>query len=90
MLTYDPNKRLKNLKDHGIDFAELDCVFEFPMLTYEDVTQDYGEQRLRSIGLLQGRVIVMIWVAEESSARIISCRHGDKREMREYFKRTVL
>jgi uncharacterized DUF497 family protein len=86
MITWDETKRQKNLRDHGIDFAMLDSVFDAPMLTVEDTRDFYGEQRMQSLAWLQGRVIFLVWTEREDCARIISCRYGDKNETRSYFK----
>jgi uncharacterized DUF497 family protein len=53
MVTYDPIKRLQNLKDHGIDFAELHGVLDHQIFTEEDLSEAYGEQRLKSFMLAQ-------------------------------------
>jgi uncharacterized protein len=50
MITWDESKRKKNLKAHGIDLAKVACVFDAPMVTVEDERDQYGEQRLRSLG----------------------------------------
>ncbi len=86
MITWDPAKRRKNLREHGMDFAELEYLFDSPMITSEDRSENYGEQRLRSLGLHRGRVVVLIWVHDGDDTRIISCRNGDQRETRKYFK----
>jgi uncharacterized DUF497 family protein len=31
MLTWDENKRHQNLKRYGIDFADLESVFDYPV-----------------------------------------------------------
>jgi Cft2 family RNA processing exonuclease len=36
MISWDEPKRKRNLKDHGIDLAEVAGVFDFPMVTVED------------------------------------------------------
>ena len=82
MITWDESKRKKNLKAHGIDLAEVDCVFDAPMITVEDEREQYGEQRLRSLGWFRDRV----WMERDDSARVISCRYGDKHETRAYFE----
>jgi hypothetical protein len=33
----------------------VEAAFDVPMLTREDASQDYGEQRLISLGWLQGK-----------------------------------
>jgi uncharacterized DUF497 family protein len=62
-MTYDPAKRRSNKRKrkHKIDLADCETAFDAPMLTREDASQDYGEQRLISLGWLQGRVVVLVW-----------------------------
>jgi len=86
MVSWDETKRKKNLKDHGIDLAEIGCVFDAPMVTVEDERQPYGEQRLQSLGWFRDRVVFLVWTERDDSARVISCRYGDKYETRAYFK----
>ncbi|MCU0753806.1 MAG: BrnT family toxin [Xanthomonadales bacterium] len=61
MATFDDTKRAQNLAKHGIDLADCGSVFDAPMVTIEDVREAYGELRLRSLGWMQGRVVVLIW-----------------------------
>ncbi|WP_020559035.1 BrnT family toxin [Thiofilum flexile] len=86
MATWNEAKRLSNLEEHGIDFNDLDEVFEFPMLTIEDDRRAYGEQRLQSLAWLRGRVVFMVWVDRELDVHIISCREATKHETKQYFK----
>ncbi|WP_071849975.1 BrnT family toxin [Duganella sp. HH105] len=86
MLTWDENKRRKNLRDHGIDFADLDSVFDLPMYTTEDRSVAYSERRFRSFCLLKDRVVVLIWTSQGDDVRLISCRYGDRRETRTYIQ----
>jgi hypothetical protein len=86
MIRWDETKRRKNLKDHGIDSAEVACVFDDPMVTVEDEREHYGEQRLQSLGWFRDRVVFLVRAECSESAREISCRYGDKHETRAYFK----
>ncbi len=86
MITWDETKRQKNLQLHGIDLAEVECIFDAPMLTVEDTRMDYGEQRLQSLAWFRGRVVFLVWTERDDGARLISCRYGDKNETRAYFK----
>jgi hypothetical protein len=86
MITWDETKRRKNLKDHGIDLAEVGCVFDAPMVTVEDESEQYGEMRLQSLGWFRNRVVFLVWTERDESARLISCRYGDKHEARAYFE----
>ena len=86
MITWDENKRQENLRKHGIDFADLEAVFDYPMLSEEDSDAGYHEIRLNSLGLFRWDVVVMIWTPRADNARIISCRYGDKHETQKYFR----
>lgn len=86
MVTYDETKRQTNLTKHGIDLAEVGAVFDAPMLTDEDAREAYGEQRLKSLCWLDGRVAVLVWTDRETGPHLISCRYGDKHETFRYFQ----
>lgn len=86
VVTYDETKRLANLKNHGIDLARCAPVFDAPMQTEEDMRARYGEQRLKSLAWLGGRVVVLVWTDREVGPHLISCRYGDKSETNRYFE----
>ena len=85
-MTYDPKKRRSNKRKHKIDLADCEAAFDAPMLTREDASQDYGEQRLISLGWLQGRVVVLVWTDREDGPRLISCREANPHEQEAYFR----
>jgi uncharacterized DUF497 family protein len=89
MVTYSAAKRQTNLTKHGLDLAECSGVFDAPMLTEEDTRAAYGEQRLRSLCWLGGRVAVLVWTDRADGPHLISCRYGDKHETQIYFKAFV-
>jgi uncharacterized DUF497 family protein len=86
MLTWDENKRRLNLNRHGIDFADVELVFDSPVYTEEDRTANHNEVRFRTMGLLHGQVVLIIWTPDGDDGRIISCRYGDKHETRNYYE----
>lgn len=49
MIIWDESKRKANIKAHGNDLAEVDCVFDAPLVTVQDEREKYGEQRLQSL-----------------------------------------
>src|ERR1700722_17090344 len=85
-MTYDPAKRRSNKRKHKIDLAECEAAFDAPMLTREDASQDYGEQRLISLGWSQGRVVVLVWTDRADGPRLISCREANPHEQEAYFR----
>lgn len=85
-MSYDPSKRRSNLRKHGIDLEACMEMFDAPMVTREDDRDDYGEQRLVSLGLANGRVLVLVWVDHEDGPRLISCREAKPYEREAYFR----
>ena len=86
MITWDESKRRTNLRKHGIDLADCEGVFDSPMLTNEDKLDAYGEERLKSLGWFNARIVVLIWTERNAGPHLISCRYGDKRETQTYFE----
>lgn len=70
---WDEQKRRINILKHGIDFRDAWKVFNFPMLVALDARQDYGEDRWIGIGMLETRVVVVVFTERsENTIRIIS------------------
>ncbi len=70
---WDEQKRRSNILKHGIDFRDAWKVFNFPMLVALDARQDYGEDRWIGIGMLETRVVVVVFTERsENTIRIIS------------------
>jgi uncharacterized protein len=86
MITWDDRKRRENLRKHGIDLAELEAIFDFPMITVEDDRDSYGEVRLQSLGMWRGRVVFLVWTPRgDDTAHLISCRYADRTQVENYF-----
>jgi uncharacterized DUF497 family protein len=63
-----------------LDFADAAQIFTGLHATVEDTRRDYGERRLISAGLLQGRLVVLVWTPRGAARRIISMRHAHAEE----------
>lgn len=86
MITWDESKRRANLRKHKIDLAALEPVFDLPMVSVEDERERYGEQRLQSLGMWQGKVVFLVWTPRgDDTAHLISCRYADRKETDNYF-----
>jgi uncharacterized DUF497 family protein len=82
---WDERKNQSNLIKHGFDFADAFRIFNSPMLVEFDDQEDYGEDRWIGIGLLSGRVVVVIYTEpDEETVRIISLRKALTHERRRY------
>jgi hypothetical protein len=84
---WDESKNRSNLAKHGLDFEDAEQVFSGPCVTFEDDRLDYGEERLVTLGLLAGRLVVIAHVPRGAGTRIISMRKGNRREQEIYQKR---
>jgi len=83
---WDEAKRESNILKHGIDFIDVEKVFEGETVTIFDDRLDYGEDRFVTLGMLHGRVVVIIHTETEELIRIISARKATKNEENSYFK----
>lgn len=82
----DENKRLINLKGHGIDFADIWQIFDYDTVMDIDDRFNYGEIRFLTLGLLFGEVIAISHTETDEVIRIISARMAEKYEQETYFR----
>jgi len=82
---WDKQKRRTNIRKHGFDFRDAWKVFELPMLAALDERQDYGEDRWIGIGILNTRVVVVVFIERgEDTIRIISMMKATTNERIRY------
>ena len=84
---WDEAKNRKNVAKHGLSFEDAKAVFSGPCVTFEDDRFDYGEERLITLGLLAGRLVVIAHSPRDEGTRIISMRKGNRREQKIYPER---
>ena len=87
MYEWDENKSHRNLLERGLSFADAGHVFGGPCVTFEDARFNYGEPRLITFGLLEGRVVVIAHTPRGERTRIISMRKANDREQKIYEER---
>lgn len=85
-MTSDPKKRQSNKRKHHVDLDGCEAAFDGPMLTREDASDSYGEQRLISLGWAHDRVVVLVWTDRQDGPRLISCREANRYEQEAYFR----
>lgn len=83
-IDFDPEKRDKTLTERGLDFARAGEVFAGVNVTAEDARFDYGEPRFTTVGVLDGRMLVMVWTPRGEARRIISMRKANEREIAKF------
>lgn len=84
---WDDAKNEVNIRKHGIDFIDVEEMFEYPMLAFLDDREDYTEDRWIGVGWIKSLVGVVVYVERHNdSIRIISARKALKHEVRLYEK----
>jgi hypothetical protein len=82
---WDKRKNQANIEKHGLDFADVSKVFQSPMLVKIDDREDYGEDRWIGIGLMDMRVIVIIFTEpKDNTIRVVSFRKATTDERKRY------
>ncbi|HYU33129.1 MAG TPA: BrnT family toxin [Thermoanaerobaculia bacterium] len=81
---WDEEKRAANLRKHGIDFVGVEAVFGGFTVTTEDDRWSYGEQRLVTFGVLEGRIVAVVHTESTRVIRVISIRKATRSEEKGY------
>ena len=80
LIEFDPAKRNKTLEERGLDFARANEVFAGAHFTGQDTRRSHAEDRFITVGLLQARLVVLVWTPRGDARRIISLRKANDRE----------
>jgi uncharacterized DUF497 family protein len=84
-IKFDPEKDRINRTKHGLPLAAAERLFLQATVEFEDDRFDYGESRTIALGLIDGRVVVCVYVDRGQTRRIISLRKATSHETKEYF-----
>ncbi|TPL91057.1 BrnT family toxin [Mesorhizobium sp. B2-3-12] len=84
LFEWDETKARTNRAKHGVDFA-IASSFDFAnALVRLDDSEDFGEDRLVAIGLIEAGVYVMVYVERGDAVRVISLRRATRQEIMDY------
>lgn len=82
---WDENKNFANVTKHGLNFKDAERVFGLYMDTTIDDREDYGETRWLGIGLLDNRMVSVVYTEpDEDTIRIVSLRRATTQERKKY------
>ena len=85
LFEWDDAKSDASFTYRGFDFAyALRAFFDDSRVVSRDRRWDYGEDRYRLLGAIEGRVFVLIYTMRGSATRIISARKANRKEIRAY------
>jgi uncharacterized protein len=82
---WDPEKRKRNLRDHGIDFEDARGILDGP--TFIRRSDRHGEVRYQIFGYIQSREVAMACTRRGSLCWIISVRRANRVERRKFYGR---
>lgn len=89
LIEFDPEKRNKTPAERGVDFADATEIFAGRHFTLEDAHEDYGESRFITVGMLKGRMVVLVWTPRGEARRVMSLRKANERETTRYAHRVA-
>ncbi len=81
---WDEDKSVRNARKRGLPFEFAVPMFDGPCLEVSDDRQDYGETRIKALGVVSGRVLVCLYTWRGGNRRIISLRKANRKEADEY------
>ena len=79
-LEFDSIKRDKTLAERSLDFSRAGDVFAGKHFTAPEERPEYAEDRFITVGVLDARLVVVIWTPRGEVRRIISMRKANDRE----------
>ena len=82
---WDDAKYRLNIEKHGISFEDAQRIFDGFTVDAIDDREDYGEERVISIGMVDGiAVLTVVHTDREGTCRIISARQANRKERERY------
>jgi uncharacterized DUF497 family protein len=81
---WDSAKSAKNLRERGLPFDACTAVFDSPTIEVPDARHNYGEIRIKAIGIVRGIVLVCVYSDRGETRRIISLRVANRKERNAY------
>jgi uncharacterized protein len=81
---WDEAKSRENFRNRGFDFEFAARIFAGDLLEYDDRRRNYGEQRVVSIGEIEGDVFAVVYTWRRAKRRIISASRANRRERDAY------
>lgn len=79
---WDEAKRLKVLEKHGIDFVDLDILFDGPVLWAD--ARSLGEAREMAVGWSGSAIVAVVFTRRGEKLRLITARRARENEKRAY------
>ena len=83
-VAFDPGKDTSNREKHGLSLERASEIDLRAAHILADDRQDYGEQRWRAYGMLDGRLHMLAFTFRDGTLRAISLRRANAKESKRY------
>jgi uncharacterized protein len=84
LFEWSEQKRLENLSKHGIDFVDAKEIWQGEVLEVPSEQHEHWEQRYIAYGVLEGRIIAVVFTWRGEARRLISARRARRHERQDY------
>ena len=87
---WDEPKAAENVRNHGVSFAQAALAFrDLFAVEWIDLREDYGEERIILLGMVDNHVLNVVYTEREERTRIISARWATKNEQDIYYRQNA-
>ena len=87
LFEWDEAKHAHTLATRGIGFDDGALIFAGPVIEWPDHRQDYGEPRVRAVGLSGNDLLHVVYTDRTDTSRIISVRLANRKERTSWLTR---
>ena len=87
LFEWDDAKDARNVALRGVGFDAGAAVFAGPVVEWPDARRDYGQVRVRAVGMCNGEVLHVVFTDRGEVRRIISVRKANRRERVAWLRR---
>ena len=81
---WDAAKSERNHRDRDLPFELVALLFQSPVHQWEDTRRDYGERRIRAVGIAGSLILHCVYTDRDGVRRIISLRRANRNERDAY------
>lgn len=83
-ISYNALKNETNIRERGLSFEAVRDLDLTKALIIEDIRKVYEERRFQVLGLIEGRLHMLVFTPRGGKMHVISLRKANPREIKRY------
>ncbi|KQR87300.1 toxin [Burkholderia sp. Leaf177] len=83
-ISYNALKNETNIRERGLSFEAVRDLDMTKALIVEDIRMAYEERRFQVLGLIEGRLHMLVFTPRGGKMHVISLRKANPREIKRY------